>query len=192
MVELELVQLDGTAPAPAASEPAPAAPAPTASTPAPTTSTPAPTTSTPAPSTSAPTAGRYRIEVVKANLTAKKDDGKEWDSSKTGSLLGKIGMKDAAPPDPFVEVYVNRLTESPVFSTSAAKDKHYYEWREAGEVTLEPGDRLIFDVFDKDLADHDLAGECKSDPIEKIPQGSEVYLKSCGQVKFLAFKVTKL
>ena len=124
----------------------------------------------------------YTVEVVKANVKGKKEDGSAWDATWGG---GK-------QPDIYVDVYLNGYkSERPFMRTGVAKDSTYREWGTTGEVDMKDGDKLHFMVWDKDLADNDLVGECISDPIEKVKLGKEIVLRDCSGVDFLAFKISK-
>ncbi len=151
--------------------------------------TPGGTTPSPGSSTTPPPAhpGQhpYIVEVIKANMKAKKSDGKPWDT-KIPFMAGGV------MPDPYVEGYVNGYrSENPFMSTSVAGETTYKEWRETGGVNLRPDDKIHFMVWDKDKVDPDLMGECISNPVQNLPIGSEIVIKNCSQVEFFVFKLHK-
>lgn len=127
----------------------------------------------------------YYVQVIKANLQGKKKDGQAWDA--------KIPFKGKAGdelPDPFVQVFVNGYkSERPFMQTEPVTNKNYCEWNKQGEAALNANDKLHFMVFDKDAIDHDLMGECISEPLSNLKLGQEIYIRNCGQVDWIAFKV---
>ena len=64
------------------------------------------------------------------------------------------------------------------------------EWRESAGVNLRSTDKIHFMVWDKDKVDHDLMGECITNPIGNLAKGQAITLRGCGQVDFLVFKIT--
>ena len=122
----------------------------------------------------------YSIEIVKAQIKKTKDNGKPWDA--------KLGGVKA---DVFVEVWINGyLTPKAAFTTSVKKENHYPKWGEGTGLSLKPTDHINFMVWDKDAAQNDLIGECKTKVMSKQYTG-EVWLKNCGQVDYLLVKITK-
>ncbi|MBN2671942.1 MAG: hypothetical protein JXX29_09715, partial [Deltaproteobacteria bacterium] len=93
-------------------------------------------------------------------------------------------------PDVFVEAYVNGYkSKKPFMKTDAVDGDLEPEWGEEGTVRLENNDVIHFMVWDKDLSNHDLIGECKTKKIKSVKEGT-VTLK-CGQVKELVIKINK-
>ena len=129
----------------------------------------------------------YYVEVVKANIKATKKDGKKWDTKLP--FVGKAGDEG---PDPFVAAYVNGYkSEKPFLKTPAAENSNYQEWRQGADVKMNVADKIHFMVWDKDTADHDLIGECISDPVGVLKNNTEITLRDCGQVDFLVFKISR-
>jgi hypothetical protein len=136
---------------------------------------------------STPGASTYVVEIVKANLKKTKEDGQKWDTK-----IPFVGKNDDVMPDPFVQAYVNGYqSENPFMTTGNGSNTYYYEWRAKGQTTLKSSDKIHFMVWDKDKVDSDLMGECITDTIAKIPLGKDIVLRNCGQVDFIAFKITK-
>ncbi|MCP4605730.1 MAG: hypothetical protein GY847_35285 [Proteobacteria bacterium] len=132
-----------------------------------------------------PGVSSFRVEIVKANLKAKKDDGQNWDTK-----IPFIG-KDGILADPFIQGYVNGYkSEHPFMETSTVKDKLYHVWNETGKASLKDSDKIHFMVWDKDKLDHDLIGECITDTVGKLNVGSEIVIRNCAQVDFLVIKIT--
>lgn len=127
----------------------------------------------------------YYVEVIKAEVQPKKKNGQAWDTKIP--FKGKAGDE---MPDPFVQAYVNGYkSEKPFFQTEAKENIQSAQWNQRGEAALNPNDRIHFFVWDKDMADHDLIGECISEPLSSIPLGQEVVIRGCGQVNSISFKV---
>jgi hypothetical protein len=124
----------------------------------------------------------YTVEVIKAKIRDKKKDGSSWDA-----FVGK-------PADGLVEVYVNGyVSPKPFATTPVVKDNQQPVWNYKGSEVLKDTDRLHFMVFDKDAADDDLVGECKTEPIakQKLAADGTLVLKDCGQVESLEVRIVK-
>ncbi len=135
--------------------------------------------------TPTPGAAWYSIEIVKANLKAKKEDGQPWDTK-----VPFIGKGDGNMPDPFVQAFQNGYqSENPFMTTGVAKDKNYYEWRSKGKAALKPNDKIHFMVWDKDMADNDLMGTCITEPMSRVQLGRDIVFRGCSQVDFLVVRI---
>ena len=129
----------------------------------------------------------YYVEVVKAKIKDTKSDGQKWDTKLP--FVGKAGDES---PDPFVHAYVNGYkSETPFLKTDAGNNVNYKEWNKGASVKMNVADKIHFMVWDKDTADHDLIGECISNPVGLLQSGSEITISNCGQVEFLVFKITR-
>lgn len=129
----------------------------------------------------------YYVEIIKADVQEEKSGGQQWDTK-----LPFVGKDGDEAPDPFVQAYVNGYqSENPFLRTSAAQNTMFHEWRRGATVSMNPSDKIHFMVWDKDTADHDLVGECISDPVGALKTGDEITLKDCGQVSFLVFKILR-
>ena len=103
-----------------------------------------------------------------------------------------VGKDADTAPDPMVHAYINGYqSEKPFLKTDAASNTQYHEFRKSGQAKLKPGDKIHFMVWDKDKVDHDLIGECITDPVGALKSGHDIVLKGCGQVDFLVVKVTR-
>jgi hypothetical protein len=143
--------------------------------------TPAPT---PPPASGAAT---YKVEIIKANIKEKKKDGQKWDAK-----IPFVGKEEDTAPDPMVKAYINGYqSEKPFMTTQAGANTLYHEWKTSADANLKPGDKLYFMVWDKDKLDHDLIGECITDPVGSLSSGQDIVLKGCGQVDFIVVKVTR-
>lgn len=129
----------------------------------------------------------FNVEVVKGKIKDVKKDGQKWDAK-----LPFVGKAGDEAPDPYVSAYVNGYkSENPFLKTNAAENSNYKEWKQGAAVKMNVSDKIHFMVWDKDTADHDLIGECISDPVGILKFGSEITLSNCGQVEFLVFKITR-
>jgi hypothetical protein len=131
--------------------------------------------------------GSYYVEIVKADIREKKQDGQKWDAK-----LPFVGKAGDEAPDPFVHAYVNGYqSETPFLKTQAAQNTTSVEWNQGATVKLSASDKIHFMVWDKDTADHDLIGECISASTSSLRTGTEITLKDCGQVASLVFKISR-
>jgi hypothetical protein len=142
---------------------------------------------------------QYTVEVIKAEIKKTKKDGKEWDAApKPGggggildALKGAAAAADGKDPDVYVEAWFNGyLSQAPFVTTSVKKENYYPVWNEGGGLTLKDTDFINFMVWDKDLAQPDLIGECKTKPLGVEGMG-DIKIENCGQVVYLLVKVTK-
>jgi hypothetical protein len=143
---------------------------------------------------------QYSVEIVKAEIKKTKKDGTDWDkdaSKKAGSggilgaLAGAASAADGKDPDVYVEAWFNGyLSQAPFVTTSVKKENYYPVWNESGGLTLKDTDFINFMVWDKDLVQPDLIGECKTKPLGVQGMG-EIKIENCGQVVYLIVKITK-
>lgn len=141
---------------------------------------------------------QYTVEIVKAEIKKTKKDGKEWDAAAKqggggilGALAGAAAAVDGKDPDVYVEAWFNGyLSQAPFVTTTVKKENYYPTWGETGGLTLKDTDFINFMVWDKDLANPDLIGECKTKPLGQQGMG-EIRIENCGQVVYLIVKITK-
>jgi hypothetical protein len=134
----------------------------------------------------------YTVEVIKGQVSKTKKDGKAWDDAPLAGKLGGLGgMAGGVDADLYVEAWINGYqSQAPFFTTAVKKDVYYAEWKEGSGVTLKDTDFIDFMVWDKDLSQNDLIGECKTKPIAMEAKG-EITMKNCGGVEYLVVKITK-
>jgi hypothetical protein len=141
---------------------------------------------------------QYTVEIIKAQIAKTKKDGKEWDVAPKqggggimGALAGAAAMADGKDVDAYVEAWFNGyLSQAPFITTSVKKENYWPVWNEGGGLTLKDTDFINFMVWDKDLSQPDLIGECKTKPLGVQGMG-EIKLEKCGQVDYLIVKITK-
>ena len=143
---------------------------------------------------------QYTVEVIKAEIKKTKKDGTEWDKDTSkkaggggilGALAGAAAAADGKDPDVYVEAWFNGyLSQAPFVTTSVKKENYYPVWNESGGLTLKDTDFINFMVWDKDLVQPDLVGECKTKPLGIQGMG-EIKIENCGQVAYLIVKITK-
>ncbi|MCK9523195.1 MAG: hypothetical protein M0R76_09150 [Proteobacteria bacterium] len=133
-------------------------------------------------------ASMYQIEVISARVSTKNKEGKDWDAPIPGaSLLGAAGGLE---PDLFVEAWLNGYKSSePFMKTTTKKDTFSATFNEVARVKLSGDDHINFMVWDADLANHDIIGECKTGDIKNLSEGQHTL--KCDLVEELVIKIEK-
>lgn len=69
-------------------------------------------------------------------------------------------------PDPFFSVNLN---DQEVGRTNAVQDQNAVSFTGAFDLSLIAGSKLLVGLFDEDIAEHDLIGACRVDPVSPDP-----------------------